>query len=208
MHPNRPRKGIPGVDAMTAVTVLAAVGDFHRFGSADKLVSYLGLNPRVRQSGGTRPPRPDHEGRLWQGPRDAGAGRVRRAALPGPAAGPAPADSGPARDADRDRRGRPEDRRHRLAPGHQGTGLRFRPPELGRLQTPQARADRRRRTPDRPPRGGLRLQQQATAPPRTRDRRASRTRLRSADRPMAAHAPDRQAPPARRSRRRPVTCPP
>ncbi|MER6220745.1 IS110 family transposase [Streptomyces sp900105755] len=44
---------IPGVDAMTAVTVLAAVGDFHRFGSADKVVSYLGLNPRVRQSGGT-----------------------------------------------------------------------------------------------------------------------------------------------------------
>jgi transposase len=95
---------IPGVDAMTAVTVLAAVGTSTAFDSADKLVSYLGLNPRVRQSGGTpRPSRPDHQGRLRQGPRDAGAGRVRRAALPGPAAGPAPADRCPARDADRGR---------------------------------------------------------------------------------------------------------
>ncbi|MFE3656444.1 transposase [Streptomyces sp. NPDC059165] len=51
---------IPGVDAMSAVTVPAAVGDFHRFGSADKLVSYLGLNPRVHQSGGT----PAHHGRI------------------------------------------------------------------------------------------------------------------------------------------------
>jgi transposase len=60
---------IPGVDAMTAVTVLAAVGDFHRFDSADKLVSYLGLNPRVRQSGGT----PAHHGRITK----AGCGKAR-----------------------------------------------------------------------------------------------------------------------------------
>lgn len=60
---------IPGVDAMIAVTVLAAVGDFHRFGSADKLVSYLGLNPRVRQSGGT----PAHHGRITK----AGCGKIR-----------------------------------------------------------------------------------------------------------------------------------
>ncbi|MFF7887501.1 IS110 family transposase [Streptomyces sp. NPDC020794] len=60
---------IPGVAAMTAVTVLAAVGDFHRFDSADKLVSYLGLNPRVRQSGGT----PAHHGRITK----AGCGKAR-----------------------------------------------------------------------------------------------------------------------------------
>lgn len=60
---------IPGVDAMTAVTVLAAVGDFHRFPSADKLVSYLGLNPRVRQSGG----QPAHHGRITK----AGPGQAR-----------------------------------------------------------------------------------------------------------------------------------
>jgi transposase len=42
---------IPGVDATVALSIIAAVGDFHRFSSPDKLVSYLGLNPRVRQSG-------------------------------------------------------------------------------------------------------------------------------------------------------------
>ena len=42
---------IPGVDATVALSIIAAVGDFHRFRSPDKLVCYLGLNPRVRQSG-------------------------------------------------------------------------------------------------------------------------------------------------------------
>jgi transposase len=43
---------IPGVDATVALSIVAAVGDFDRFAGPDKLVSYLGLNPRVRQSGG------------------------------------------------------------------------------------------------------------------------------------------------------------
>ena len=43
---------IPGVDVTVAMSITAAVGDFSRFGSPPKLVSYLGLNPRVRQSGG------------------------------------------------------------------------------------------------------------------------------------------------------------
>jgi transposase len=43
---------IPGVDATVALSIVAAVGDFSRFSSPQKLVSYLGLNPRVRQSGG------------------------------------------------------------------------------------------------------------------------------------------------------------
>jgi transposase len=42
---------IPGVDVAVAVSVVAAVGDFSRFASPDKLVAYLGLNPTVRQSG-------------------------------------------------------------------------------------------------------------------------------------------------------------
>jgi transposase len=41
---------IPGVDATVALSIVAAIGDFHRFPSPDKLVAYLGLNPRVRQS--------------------------------------------------------------------------------------------------------------------------------------------------------------
>jgi len=43
---------IPGVDATVALSIVAAVGDFGRFPSPEKLVSYLGLNPRGRQSGG------------------------------------------------------------------------------------------------------------------------------------------------------------
>lgn len=42
---------VPGIDVTVAVAILAAVGDFGRFDSPDRLVSYLGLNPRVRQSG-------------------------------------------------------------------------------------------------------------------------------------------------------------
>jgi len=43
---------IPGVDATVALSIVAAVGDFARFGTPERLVSYLGLNPRVKQSGG------------------------------------------------------------------------------------------------------------------------------------------------------------
>ena len=43
---------IPGVDATVALSIVAAVGDFRRFRGPEQLVCYLGLNPRVRQSGG------------------------------------------------------------------------------------------------------------------------------------------------------------
>jgi transposase len=43
---------IPGVDAAVALAIVAAVGDFSRFRSPEKLVAYFGLHPRVRQSGG------------------------------------------------------------------------------------------------------------------------------------------------------------
>src|SRR6266540_4093033 len=51
---------IPGVDATVALAIVAAVGDFGRFPSPQRLVSYLGLNPRVRQSGG----QPAQHGRI------------------------------------------------------------------------------------------------------------------------------------------------
>jgi transposase len=43
---------IPGIDVTVALSITAAVGDFGRFSSPHKLVRYLGLNPRVKQSGG------------------------------------------------------------------------------------------------------------------------------------------------------------
>ena len=42
---------ITGVNLTVAVAVMAAIGDIARFKSPQKLVSYFGLNPRVRQSG-------------------------------------------------------------------------------------------------------------------------------------------------------------
>jgi transposase len=51
---------ITGVNATVAMSVLTAIGDIHRFSSPEKLVSYFGLNPRVRQSGD----KPAYHGRI------------------------------------------------------------------------------------------------------------------------------------------------
>ena len=42
---------LPGVGAVNALALVAVVGDVRRFHEPGKLVSYLGLDPRVRQSG-------------------------------------------------------------------------------------------------------------------------------------------------------------
>jgi transposase len=42
---------VPGVNMIVAVTFLATIGDVHRFPDRRKLVAYLGLDPKVRQSG-------------------------------------------------------------------------------------------------------------------------------------------------------------
>ena len=60
---------VPGVNVQTAATFMAAVGDIRRFPSARKLVSYLGLDPRVRQSGNS----PARHGRISK----AGASEAR-----------------------------------------------------------------------------------------------------------------------------------
>src|SRR5215216_1855528 len=76
---------IPGVDATVALSIVAAVGDFARFSSPQKLVSYLGLNPRVRQSGG----QPASHGRITKQGRAHARGMLVEAAwvavkTPGP----------------------------------------------------------------------------------------------------------------------------
>ncbi len=60
---------VPGVNVQTAATFMASVGDIRRFSSSGKLVSYLGLDPRVRQSGSA----PAHHGRISK----AGASEAR-----------------------------------------------------------------------------------------------------------------------------------
>jgi transposase len=42
---------LPGVSSVTAAALMGAIGDISRFPTAHHLVSYLGLDPRVRQSG-------------------------------------------------------------------------------------------------------------------------------------------------------------
>jgi transposase len=76
---------IPGVDATVALSIVAAVGDFHRFARPEQLVSYLGLNPRVRQSGG----QPASHGRITKHGRAHARGMLVEAAwvavkTPGP----------------------------------------------------------------------------------------------------------------------------
>lgn len=43
--------GVPGVNLVSAATFVATVGDIGRFSSPKRLVSYVGLDPKVRQSG-------------------------------------------------------------------------------------------------------------------------------------------------------------
>jgi transposase len=76
---------IPGVDMVVALAMAAAIGDVTRFDEPQKLVSYLGLNPSVRQSG----PGPAYHGRITKRGRGHARGMLVEAAwaaarAPGP----------------------------------------------------------------------------------------------------------------------------
>ena len=76
---------IPGVDMVVALAIVAAIGDAGRFERPEKLVSYLGLNPSVRQSG----PGPAYHGRITKQGRGHARGMLVEAAwaaarAPGP----------------------------------------------------------------------------------------------------------------------------
>jgi transposase len=76
---------VPGINVTVAMSIVAAVGDFARFESPDRLVSYLGLNPKVSQSGN----RPAAHGRITKAGRAQARGMMVEAAFaasraPGP----------------------------------------------------------------------------------------------------------------------------
>ncbi|MGQ0826742.1 MAG: IS110 family transposase [Actinomycetota bacterium] len=76
---------VPGIDVAVAVSIVAAVGDFARFEDPGRLVAYLGLNPRVRQSGNG----PAVHGRITKTGRSQARGMIVEAAFsaaraPGP----------------------------------------------------------------------------------------------------------------------------
>jgi transposase len=68
---------LPGVSSVTAAALLSAIGDVSRFPSPRHLVSYLGLDPRVRQSGSE----PARHGRISKQGAGRGAARARRGGL-------------------------------------------------------------------------------------------------------------------------------
>ena len=45
--------GIPGIDAVSAITIMAEIGDIERFPQAANLYSYAGITPRIHASGNT-----------------------------------------------------------------------------------------------------------------------------------------------------------
>jgi transposase len=118
---------VPGVNVQTAATFMASIGDIRRFPSARKLVSYLGLDPRVRQSG-QQPGQtwPDLQGRRIRGQAHARRSRVEGDADARAAARVLRAHPDAPRPAGRRDGDRPQARRAVLVPAHPRTGLRVR----------------------------------------------------------------------------------
>lgn len=56
---------LPGIGPVSAIAIVAVIGDIARFGRPNQLVGYLGLDPRVRQSG-NRPAYTGHISRQGQ----------------------------------------------------------------------------------------------------------------------------------------------
>jgi transposase len=139
---------IPGVDITTAATLMAAIGDINRFPSDRRLVGYLGLDARVRQSG-EHPGSPRTNlkaGLLSRTPRP-GGGRVGCNQDTRATTRVLPAHQSSPRVADRDRRCRSQDRRAQLAAPHQAGGLRVQAPVTRREEATKRRAPRGRTSP-------------------------------------------------------------
>jgi transposase len=177
---------LPGVNIVAACALLAAIGDIRRFPTARQLVGYLGLDPKVRQSGSEPAPARPH---LQAGPRrDAARARrsgLARGARQRTAARLPPADRCPPRQQHRHRRRRPQARRDRLAHAQTRRGLRLRPPLTHPREDPQARARDRRPTPEG--KADRRLGYEGAAPTRQAARRTGRARLPPPRPRLAAH---------------------
>ena len=48
---NSPILTIPGIGYNTGAMIIAEIGDFNRFDSADKILAYAGMSPSTYQSG-------------------------------------------------------------------------------------------------------------------------------------------------------------
>ena len=174
---------IPGVDATVALSIVAAVGDFRRFRRPEQLVSYLGLNPRVRQSG----TQPASHGKITKQGRAHARGMLVEAAfcaakIPGPLRAFLYARPRAARDADRDRGDRSQAGVPVLDDDRTRRGLRLRASDADRQEAAGAAAARRDAgaAGQEGRRRGVLAQRRA--PARARPRPAGRARLSPAGR--------------------------
>ena len=127
---------IPGVDATVALSIVAAVGDFRRFRRPEQLVVLSRAEPAgpsVRRP--ARHARADHQAGSRARARDARRGRVERGQDPRAAARVLRARPRPPRDADRDRRDRPQARVPVLDDDRARRGLRVRAPVADRRRS-------------------------------------------------------------------------
>ena len=137
---------VPGVNVTVAATFMATVGDIRRFQDRRKLVAYLGLDPKVRQSGDA----PANHGHISRARIEQRAPRARRSVLVDrPPARPdrrvLPAHQGAARTLDRHRRRSPQARLPVLVSAHARRGLRLRPAVADQEEDASPRDHRRRR---------------------------------------------------------------
>jgi transposase len=108
---------LPGIGRITAMTLVAEIGDITRFPSARKLCAWAGLTPQVRNLRPHHPPRPHHQARLGSGPLCARGGRRARQDPPALCGLLRPVRR-PPRPAHRHRRGRPQAARPLLPRPH------------------------------------------------------------------------------------------
>jgi transposase len=97
---------LPGVGRLTAMTLVAEIGDIDRFPTARKLCAWAGLTPTVRNLRPQGPPRPHHQAGLGVGAVDPPGGRPHGQAQPAVCRHLRPVGS-PSRQADRHRGDRP-----------------------------------------------------------------------------------------------------
>ena len=179
---------LPGVNFVTACALLAAIGDVTRFPTARELVSYLGLDPSVRQSGS----QPARHGRISK----QGAGETRHLLVE--AAWHAARTTGPLRAFHQRiaaRRGRniatvAVARKLAVIASQmlsRGDRLRLRPPLAHAREDPQARTRDRRRAAQAQAQRGPRLRHQSATPSRHTPRRPSQARLPPTRPGLAAH---------------------
>ena len=174
---------IPGVGAGVAVTLMPAIGDVSRFSGQRQLVAFLGLDPKVRQSGEEAP----RHGRISK----RGNAQARSALVE--AAWIALRQPGPLRafgERVRARKGRAggsgrrgaQARLYRLAAADQGRGLRLRAALEGARQAAPCRTQRRSAAATPTPRRAADLRHRCRTGERARPRGTRRDRLPTADR--------------------------